>query len=121
MMIQDLHYFALAIAQAGAFIHCHSSLNKYRDLYRGERDNLLQNKEIQGQDPYEWAVYSTWKLSYEKLNESARLFLQICSFLHHEGISEDMFKKAAMSQRQLEDSELQEEVSKLLNRLGKQD
>jgi len=121
MMIKELHYFALAVAQAGAFIHCHSSLSEYRELYQRERDNLLQNEEIQGQDPYESAVYSTWRLSYDKLDPSARLFLQICSVLHHEGISEKMFEKAALSEEQLEDSELEDEVTKLLNQLGKHD
>jgi len=68
-MIQELHYFALAVAQAGSFIHCcPSSLREYRELYRREHNNLLQNEETQGQDPYELAVYSTWRLSYEKLD-----------------------------------------------------
>src|SRR6188768_3148362 len=120
-MIQDLHCFALAVAQAGAFIHCHSSLGEYQELYQHERDNLLQNKETQGQDPYELAVYSTWRLSYDKLEPSAILLLQNFSFLHHEGISEEMFKKAALSQLDLNDSELQDNVVKLLNQLGKQD
>ena len=111
----------LAVAQAGAFIHCHSSLNQYQELYRREHDNLLQNEETQGQDPYQLAVYSTWRLSYEKLDGPARTFLQVCSLLHHEGILEEMFKKAALSQLNLEDSELQDEVVRLLSRVGKQD
>jgi len=111
----------LAVAQAGAFIHCHSSLSEYRELYRSERDNLLQNEETQGQDPYELAVYSTWRLSYDKLDGPAKSFLQICSLLHHEGISEEMFEKAALSQLNLEDSELQDKVTRFLNQLGKQD
>jgi hypothetical protein len=41
--------------------------------------------------------------------------------LYHAGISEQMFEKAALSQLQLEDSELQNEVTQLLNHLGKQD
>jgi hypothetical protein len=41
--------------------------------------------------------------------------------LHHVGISEQMFKKAALSQFELEDSELQNEVTQLLNQLGKQE
>ena len=41
--------------------------------------------------------------------------------LHHVGISEQMFEKAALSTLQLEDSELQNEVTQLLNHLGKQD
>jgi len=120
-MFQELHCFALAVAQAGAFIHCHSSLSEYRELYQRERDNLLQNEETQGHDPYSLAVYSTWKLSYEKLDGPARCFLQVCSILHHEGISEEIFEKVALSQQNLEDAELQDKVTKLLNQLGKQD
>ena len=40
--------------------------------------------------------------------------------LHHEGISEEMFKRAALSQEQLEDSDIQDKVTELLNQLGKQ-
>jgi len=120
-MSQELHCFALAVAQAGAFIHCHSSLSEYRELYQHERDNLLRNEETQGHDSYTLAVYSTWRLSYDKLDPSARLLIQICSLLHHEGVSEEMFKKAALSQLDLEDSKLQNEVTKVLNQLGKQD
>ena len=121
-MTQELHYFALAISQAGAYIHvhCDSSLSEYQELYQHHRDKLLQNEEFQGQDPYERAVYMTWRLSYDKLDISARSLLQICSMLHHEGISVEMFEKAALSQIQLEDSELQNKVTQLLNQLGKQ-
>ena len=96
-------------------------MSRYRELFRYERDNLLQNEETQGQDPYELTLYSTWRLSYDKLDAPARTLLQICSLLHHEGISEELFKKAALSQLDLEDLELQEESTKLLNQLGKQD
>ena len=41
--------------------------------------------------------------------------------LHHEGISEEMFERAALTRLQLEDRELQDEVTRLLNLLGKQD
>jgi hypothetical protein len=118
---QELHHFALAVSQAGAFIHCHSSLSHYLRLYQRERDKLLQHEEIQGRDRYRLAVYATWRLSYEKLDTSARSFLQICSILHHEGISEEIFGKSALTQDQLEDSELQNDVTELLNLLGKRD
>jgi hypothetical protein len=111
----------LAVSQAGAYIHCHLPLSEYREFYLRERDHLLQDVQFQGQDPYERAVYATWRLSYDKLDTSARSFLQICSMLHHVGISEQMFEKAALSRLQLEDSELQNEVTQLLNHLGKQD
>ena len=109
------------MAQAGAYIHCHSSLNGYLKLFQHARDYLLQKEEVQDPDPYVLAVYATWRLSYNKLNGPARSFLQICSMLHHEGIAEEMFEKAALSLKQLEDDELQNEVTQLLNQLGKQD
>jgi hypothetical protein len=118
---QELHHFALAVSQAGAFIHCHSSLSHYLRLYQRERDKLLQHEEIQGRDRYKLAVYATWSLSHEKLGTSARAFLQICSMLHHEGISEEMFEKAALSRIQLGDSALQNDVTEMLNLLGKCD
>jgi hypothetical protein len=122
-MTQELHHFALAVSQAGAFIHCHSSLSSYRKLYQRERDNLLQNQEVQDSDPYGLAVYATWSLSYDKLDAPARTFLQICSMLHHEGISEEMFERASLSESllELEDSELQNEVTQMLKHLGKRD
>src|SRR5260221_51503 len=118
---QELHHFALAVSQAAAFIHCHSSLRTYQKLYQLERDHLLQSAEDHDPDPYALAVYATWRLSYDKLDEPARSFLQICSMLHHEGISEQMFKNAALSSHQLEDSTLRNEVTRLLEQLGKQD
>ena len=78
----------MAISQAAAFIHHHyrSSLKKYLELYQLYRDDLLQTKAVQGQDQYGLAVYATWKLSYDKLGLSAKMLLQICSLLHHEGV-----------------------------------
>jgi len=120
-MIQELHHFALAVSQAAAFIHCNSSLRTYQEHYQLERDHLLQSAEFHGLDPYALPVYATWRLNYDKLDEPARTFLQICSMLHHEGISEQMFKNAALSSDQLEDSTLRNEVTRLLEQLGKKD
>jgi len=120
-MIQELHHFALAVSQAAAFIHCNSSLRTYQELYQLERDHLLQTAEVNDPDPYALAVYATWRLSYDKLDEAARTFLQICSMLHHEGISEQMFKNAALCSDQLEDSTLRNEVTRILEQLGKKD
>ena len=90
-------------------------------LYQIHRDKLLQIKQVQGQDQYGLAVYTTWKLSYGQLGSSARTLLQVCSMLHHEGIIEDIFEKASLSQGQLNDSNLQIQVTELLMHLGKQD
>jgi Tetratricopeptide repeat len=41
--------------------------------------------------------------------------------LHHDGISEKMFETASLSREELDDSDLQNEVTQLLNQLGKHD
>jgi len=111
----------LAVSQAASFIHRCSSLEGYLKLYQMHRDQLLQIKEIQGQDQYGLAVYMTWKLSYDQLGSSARILLQLCSMLHHEEIIEDIFERASLSTEQLDDSNLQIQVTKLLIHFGKQD
>ena len=83
-------------------------------------DKLLQIKEVQGQDQYGLAVYTTWKLSYDQLGSSARTVLQMCSMLHHEGITEDIFEKASLCQKQLDNAEQQIQVAELLICCGKQ-
>jgi len=95
-------------------------LSKYLKLYHQERDSLLQiSQKGQGQNQYSLAVYATWSLSYAKLGLPARTFLQISSILHHEGISKEIFKRAAESEEQLDDPEPQEEVVRVLELLGK--
>ena len=111
----------MAISQAAAFIHRCSSLKKYLRLHQMHCDKLLQMKEVQEQEQYDLAVYTTWKLSYDQLGLPARTLLQLCSMLHHEGITEDIFERASLSQEQLDDLNLQSQVTKLLVYLGKQD
>ncbi|KAJ7309224.1 hypothetical protein DFH08DRAFT_944303 [Mycena albidolilacea] len=120
-IVKELHCFALAISQAGGYIHARGKLGGYLKLYKSHRNKLLQYAEIQGQNQYGRAVYATWNLSYNKLSSPGRAMLQICSRLHHEGILEEIFEKASISQERLDDSELQREVTQLLTELGKQD
>lgn len=98
-------------------------MRQYQQIYQTVRDNLLQKQDVQEQDQYGLAVYATWSLSYNKLDPSARSLLQICSMLHHEGITEETFKKGAfkLSEERLEGVDLEDEVTQLLNQLGKQD
>jgi hypothetical protein len=58
------------------------------------RAQLLREKPAQTHDDYSWTVYTTWKMSFDKLTQPAAMFLQLCSFLHREGISEEIFSKA---------------------------
>ncbi|KAJ7292091.1 P-loop containing nucleoside triphosphate hydrolase protein [Mycena rebaudengoi] len=120
-IVKELHCFALAISQAGGYIHARGKLSGYLKLYQSHRDQLLQHVEVQRQNQYGLAVYATWNLSYKKLSSPGRTMLQICSRLHHEGIFEQMFEKASRSQEDLDDSELQSEVTQLLTALGKRD
>ncbi|KAJ7898907.1 hypothetical protein B0H14DRAFT_3554352 [Mycena olivaceomarginata] len=61
--------------------------------------------------------------AYHRLSPAGRTLLQICSSLHHEGISEEMFEKAAIAHKDLDnaDPDLQNEVARILAELGKQD
>ncbi len=77
------------------------SLPDYHQSYLKKRGALLEkysglrNKP----DDYQWTVFTTWSLSLDKLLEqdvNAVIFLQLCSFLHHEGISEAIFDRASL-------------------------
>ena len=110
----------MAISQAGAYIFRCSSLKKYLEVYQEHYDKLLQTKEIQKEDEYGLAVYATWKLSYDKLGSSAKTLLQMLSCLHHEGITEEIFKRASISFESMDDLDLQIQVVKLLSDIGKE-
>ena len=69
-------------------------MQKYHEIFQKEHDNILQHQDIQGSDK---AVYTTWKISYDQLDESAKLFFHICSILHHEGIPEELFERFALA------------------------
>ncbi|KAJ7825658.1 hypothetical protein B0H14DRAFT_2368852, partial [Mycena olivaceomarginata] len=77
---QELHYFPLAVSQAGSYIQRQCTLRKYLELYPRHRDHLLQHKKTQGQSAYGLAVYATWDMSYNKLSSAGKTLLQICSF-----------------------------------------
>ncbi|KAF8143480.1 P-loop containing nucleoside triphosphate hydrolase protein [Mycena galopus ATCC 62051] len=93
-IIHALWYFPLAIIQAGAFIAKSGVLSSYLTLYTANRARLLSEKPTQSHDEYAWTVYTTWQMSFEKLSKPARKLLQLCSFLHHQGISEQIFSNA---------------------------
>ncbi|KAF8153617.1 P-loop containing nucleoside triphosphate hydrolase protein, partial [Mycena galopus ATCC 62051] len=106
-----LWYFPLAIIQAGAFIAKTGDLSGYLQLYRGNRARLLKQKPGQSHDDYSWTVYTTWQISFDQLSPAAAMLLQLCSFIHHQGISEQIFSNA--SKYRLEDTgPTQEELRK---------
>jgi hypothetical protein len=88
----------LAVVQAGAYISkTECGFARYLEMYRERRGGLLEEYKNQKQkvDDYEWTVYTTWTISYEKLSKLAATFLDICGFLHHDGIMEEIFRNAA--------------------------
>ena len=99
----ELGYLALAVAQAGAYIANSCSLDDYLHIYREDRAHLLQRHSPHTPGDYQWTVYTTWELSLKKLTPTATMFLRICSFMHHGGISRAIFQNAAVANR-LEDS-----------------
>jgi tetratricopeptide (TPR) repeat protein len=90
-----LYCFPLAVVQAGSFISRIGTLRKYLTLFEQNSAQLLGRLPSQSYDRYAWSVYTTWDISFKCLSPPAAKFLQICSFLHHEGISEAIFSTAA--------------------------
>ncbi|KAJ7062186.1 hypothetical protein C8F01DRAFT_1230633 [Mycena amicta] len=99
---QELYCFPLAIVQAGAFIskspHLKENMFEYVQLYRDKTAELLSEKAIQSTDDYKESVYTTWRMSFSQLAQAEPLavqFLQLCSFIHCEGITEEIFERAS--------------------------
>ncbi|KAJ7463316.1 hypothetical protein FB451DRAFT_1494313 [Mycena latifolia] len=93
-IVKVLYYLPLAIIQAGAFISKSGNLHTYLALYECSKAQLLGRRLDQLHDNYVWTVYTTWQISFEQLSQEAKVFFQLCSFLHYQGISEDIFKHA---------------------------
>ncbi|KAJ7720419.1 P-loop containing nucleoside triphosphate hydrolase protein [Mycena metata] len=94
-IVKLLHYLPLAIAQAGAFISKSRNLDGYLALYTKNQARLLSERPAQSHDHYAWTVYTTWQMSFDQLTPLAAMFLQHCSFLHYNGISEEIFNYAS--------------------------
>ncbi|KAJ7713115.1 hypothetical protein B0H16DRAFT_1743639 [Mycena metata] len=94
-IVKELYYLPLAIIQAGAFIPKSEDLEGYLALYHSNQARLLSEKAAQSHDDYAQTVFTTWQISFNQLSHLAATLLQLCSFLHHTGISEDMFSIAS--------------------------
>ncbi|KAF8195187.1 P-loop containing nucleoside triphosphate hydrolase protein [Mycena galopus ATCC 62051] len=94
-IVKALYCLPLAIVQAGAFISKSRDLGSYLTLYTKNQAQLLREKPAQSHDRYAWTVYTTWQMSFDQLKAPAAMFLQYCAFLHHNGISEEIFKYAS--------------------------
>ncbi|KAG8721592.1 hypothetical protein FRC09_007665 [Ceratobasidium sp. 395] len=97
-LVEDLGYLALAIVHAGACIFCSkTSVTKYRkQCLENTRTSLERYIKLAGNtEDYEKTVYTTWLMSYERLSLHTQQTLGLMANLHHEGITEEMFKRAA--------------------------
>ncbi|KAJ7754777.1 P-loop containing nucleoside triphosphate hydrolase protein [Mycena metata] len=94
-IVKSLHHLPLAIVQAGAFILKSRNLDGYLALYMQNQARLLSEKPTQSHDRYAWTVYTTWQMSFDQLTPPAAMLLQHFSFLHYNGISEEIFRYAS--------------------------
>ncbi|CUA76261.1 Dynein heavy chain 1, axonemal [Rhizoctonia solani] len=108
-LVQDFGFLALAIVHAGAYI-AHSkgmSISHYRKLFLKKRQATLERyktlPESSRFDDYDKTVYTTWNMCYELLGErgkqKAQELLWLIAFLHHDGITMDIFQRAATNIR----------------------
>ncbi|KAJ7488806.1 hypothetical protein FB451DRAFT_1222817 [Mycena latifolia] len=93
---QALHCLPLAVAQAGAYIASSQALHRYLDLYERTSQRIQLLKRRPPQSDYAFSVYTTWQISFDKLSPQAAQLLQLCGFIHHDDITEEIFQQAAM-------------------------
>ncbi|CUA77736.1 Nephrocystin-3 [Homo sapiens] [Rhizoctonia solani] len=102
-LVQDFGCLALAIVHAGAYI-AHSpgmTVTAYRSLFVSQRQRMLEEysklPETAKLDKRGDTVYTTWRMCYEQLKPASRTLLWLMAYLHYDGISVDIFKRAAQA------------------------
>ncbi len=98
-VVATLGCLALAIIQAGAVIQKRlCSMEEYCAVYSRRRRELLSQRAVQGEDEYPYTVYTTWEVSRKMIEQmsnevgrDALELLNVFSFFHHDGISEEIF------------------------------
>ncbi|QRW08184.1 kinesin light chain [Ceratobasidium sp. AG-Ba] len=97
-LTQELGYFALAIAQAGAYIwSTRCKFAQYLYMYTTRpQETLEQYSKVPAQiDHYDKTVYGTWITSYQMLSERAKMMLWLLVYLQHDSITQEIFRRAA--------------------------
>ncbi|CCA77160.1 hypothetical protein PIIN_11142 [Serendipita indica DSM 11827] len=95
-IVKELGMLALAITQAGAYIHKTRRLDTYLDTFRSHRDRLLRKQMSIGNE-YISSTYTAFDLSFDFLPAKAQEFLKLCAFLHHSLIPIRLFKESMNS------------------------
>ncbi|KAG8690573.1 hypothetical protein FRC09_011936 [Ceratobasidium sp. 395] len=99
-LLQDCGHLALAIVHAGAYICCSKrTFSQYYSMFLSQRQETLNryNDLLAKVDSYQKNVYTTWFMSYKLLSNRAQRLMWLMAFIHHDKITEDMFRRAACS------------------------
>ncbi|CUA77370.1 Nephrocystin-3 [Homo sapiens] [Rhizoctonia solani] len=101
----ELGGLTLAIVHAGAYI-AHSlgmTITRYHGLLLSERRRILDEYNelpvTAKLDERGDTVYTTWRICYDQLKPEYRKLLWLIAYLHYDGISEELFKRAATVSR----------------------
>lgn len=102
LIVRTLGFLALAIVQAGAYIRQgFYSVEDCSDMYNSHRRQMLKYLPVQTTDAYTGNVYTTWEVSIEailkmgdKTSHNAIELIRMVSYLHYDGITEDIFEQA---------------------------
>ncbi|KAM6489527.1 P-loop containing nucleoside triphosphate hydrolase protein [Amanita muscaria] len=111
-LIAALGCIPLAIDQVGAYVmSCGCGLDHYLELFMEYRARLMSDEDFRGASLYNKTTYGTWEISLEAIKcraegknraqslaaQSALTLHKILAFLHHDNISEEIFKNAALN------------------------
>ncbi|KAG6871400.1 hypothetical protein C0995_005004, partial [Termitomyces sp. Mi166 len=94
-LVEELGHLALAIVQAGGYLHhnWHIKFSQYLDQYKRNKPKYLAQIKVQNMDSYSLSVFATWDLSYQKLDKKAKQVLMLCSILHYSKIPMAIWEK----------------------------
>ncbi|KNZ72722.1 Nephrocystin-3 [Termitomyces sp. J132] len=120
-LVQELGYLALAIVQAGSYLfhNPYMKISQYLQEYKEDKSRYLKEVREQKMDKYQYSVFATWDLSYQKLDERAKDILMLCGVLHHSEIPVSIFQRAWTNisyRSELEIEELQNMLRKFLSK-----
>ncbi|CAE7146267.1 unnamed protein product [Rhizoctonia solani] len=100
-LVKEFGYLALAIVHAGAYI-AHSpsiTIADYLSWFPARRRRMLERykhlPDIAKLDERGDTVYTTWRMCYDQLKPESRELLWLIAYLHYDGITEEIFKRAA--------------------------
>ena len=112
-IVKELLFLPLAVDQAGGSIAngvCY--INDYLRIYSQHRQKLLADPTFKGASNYGRTVHATFDLSLTAIKaqmteaaEAAISIIQTFSFFHHEGITEEIMKRAAEASKKSSDDD----------------